>query len=693
MEVVEDFLPLKKKGTNWWALSPFTNEKTPSFAVNPAKGIFKCFSTGKGGDSITFIMEMEGVGYIEALKHLAAKYGIEIEQEEQTPEQLANQTLKESLYAALSFANKYYQDLLRTSDEGKSIGLSYFRERGFRANTLDTFELGYSLDEWNAFEEHALKNGFKSEILVAAGLVLEKEDTKRRYDRFRGRVMFPIHNLSGRIIGFGARTLKKDKQAKYLNSPESEVYHKSDVLYGIFQAKKAIRNQDNCYLVEGYTDVISLHQAGIENVVASSGTSLTDSQIRLIQRFTPNVTVLYDGDAAGIKAAMRGVDMLLAQGLNVRVVQFPDGHDPDSYVQAVGGEAFQKFLQEEAKDFILFKTRLFLAESKDDPVKRGEAVRDIVRSIAKIPDPIKRTVFYQQCSDLLGVGEELLAQEGDRIIEAEKKQEAKRKAYQKKKEQRQQASPREGHSLNSQPSSNSPADIPMPDSLDDLENLSFSEEGEGSWQVADDWGGNYEDAPLPEHLPDLPEAKPGGHSLITANPEQEAIFRQEEETIRLLLHYGKASLDGDGYIADYILAEIGEIHFQHGVYKEMIEAYRQAKAEGNALDADTFLSHENPKIRETVSGLLMEGSKYEVSKNWWEKHQIFVPPSDDDLGKIAYQHVLRLKFRMLKKLVSQVQNNIKEASSDAEIMDALRLYQELKMQENELAKMLGISYS
>ena len=687
LEVVEDFLPLKKKGTNWWALSPFTNEKTPSFAVNPAKGIFKCFSTGKGGDSISFIMEMEGVGYLEALKHLAGKYGIEIEQEEQTPEQLAQQNQKESLYAVLSFANKYYQKLLRKSDEGRSIGLSYFKERGFKDRALETFELGYSLDQWDAFEKEALKHGFKSDILVAAGMLLEKEENKRRYDRFRGRVMFPIHNISGRVIGFGARTLKSDKSAKYLNSPESDVYHKSDVLYGIYQAKKAIRNLDTCYLVEGYTDVISLHQAGVENVVASSGTSLTDNQIRLIQRFTKNVTVLYDGDSAGIKAAMRGVDMLLAQDLNVKVVQFPSGQDPDSYVQEVGGEKFQQFLNEESKDFILFKTRLFLAESKNDPVKRGEAVRDIVRSIAKIPDPIKRTVFYQQCSDLLGVSEELLAQEGTQIIEEEKRREAKRQSYQKKKEQRQQSRPSPPPSGKGQ---SKPAEVSMPDSLDDLENLSFSEEGEG-WQLdADGFEGSGEAAPEQVSDKEQPSTKA---ELITTDPEQEAIFKQEEETIRLLLQYGKATLDGENYIADYILSEIGDVYFQHGVYKTMIEGYRQAKAEGKAIEAEAFLSHENPKVREMVSGLLMGNTKHEVSKNWWERHKIFVPPADDDLGKIAYQHVLRLKFRMLKKLVAQVQQNIKTAKSDAEMMDALQLYQELKQQENELAKMLGISYS
>ncbi len=415
IEVVEDFVPLKKKGQNWWALSPFTNEKTPSFSVSPAKGIFKCFSTGKGGDSITFVMEMEGIGYVEALKYLAKKYNIELEQKEMTDAQKEAHSIRESLFIALNFAKNYFQEQLTKTEAGKAIGLSYFKQRGFNDKIIEEFELGYSQDEWQNFENAALKNGYSKEVLEQAGLVVAKEDGKR-YDRFRGRVMFPIHNLSGRTIGFGARTLKKDKMAKYLNSPESDVYHKSDVLYGLFQAKKAIRNEDNCYLVEGYTDVISLYQNGVENVVSSSGTSLTESQISLIKRFTDNVTVLYDGDSAGIKASLRGVDMLLSQGLNVRVVRFPDGEDPDSYVQKIGGSEFRKYLKETSKDFILFKTDLQLADTQGSPLKRAEAVRSIVESIAKIPDPIKRTVFCEECSRVLNVDVKILVDEVNKII-------------------------------------------------------------------------------------------------------------------------------------------------------------------------------------------------------------------------------------------------------------------------------------
>ncbi len=430
--------------------------------------------------------------------------------------------------------------------------------------------------------------------------------------------------------------------------------------------------------------MISLHQAGINNVVASSGTSLTDSQIRLLQRFTKNVTVLYDGDSAGIKAAMRGVDMLLSQDLNVRVVQFPDDHDPDSYVQEVGGEAFKGFLKEESKDFILFKTKLYLAESADDPLKRGEAVRDIVRSIAKIPDPIKRTVFYQQCSDLLGVGEELLATEGDKIIEEEKKRAAKQAAYQRKKEERKtQGNAVSGKSAPSQP-------ISTPDSIEDLENFSFSEE-DALIQLPDgeyfEGGGAVSEEVLP------PTEVSEGLDILRPDPALEAISNQEKESIRLLLQYGEASIDGENFIADYLLSEIDSLEFQNPIYKEVIEALRKQKSEGKPLNPDRLLSHENPKVREAISSLLMQSSQYELSPNWWERHQIFVPEIDSDLGLTAYKNVLRLKFRMLKRLVDQANTAIKEAKNIAHQTECIKIQMELKSQENAIAKILGINIS
>ncbi len=420
VDVVSDFVSLKRSGQNYKALSPFTNEKTPSFYVVPSKGIFKDFSSGKGGDGITFVMEHEGMSYVEALKYLARKYGVEIKEDDRTPEDLAAQSERDSLYIVMQFAKDYFKETLHKHDEGKSIGLSYFRERGFNDRILEKFELGYSLNEWQHLHDAAVKRGFSEAVLEKAGLIIKKED--KVYDRFRGRVIFPVHNLSGKVVAFGARILTKEKdQPKYINSPETDIYHKSQVLYGLYQAKNEIRKYDFCYLVEGYTDVISLHLSGIENVVASSGTALTEEQIRLMRRFTENVTVLFDGDAAGIKAALRGIDLVLKGGLNVRVVLLPDGEDPDSYSKKLGSSKFQEYLKAHTKDFISFKIDLLSSGTSNDPIKRAEAIREIVTSIALIPDPIKRSVYIKETGDLLKIQESVLLTELNKILIAEKK--------------------------------------------------------------------------------------------------------------------------------------------------------------------------------------------------------------------------------------------------------------------------------
>ncbi len=428
-EVIGDFVSLKKKGHYYLGCCPFHDEKTPSFTVTPTKGIYKCFGCGKAGDSIQFLMDLEGLNYPEALKYLASKYGIEIE-ESATPEEIARQTEKESLLIVLSYAAQYYEDLLWNSDEGKSIGLSYFRERGFNHETIRKFGLGFSRETWDGLTKSAQEKGYSKEFLLKAGLSLENAENTSLYDRFRGRVIFPIHNLTGKTIAFGARILKSDKkQPKYLNSPETEVYHKSKVLYGLYQAKQAIRHDDNCFLVEGYTDVISLHQGGIHNVVSSSGTSLTEDQIKLIHRYTNNITVLYDGDVAGLKASMRGIDLILAQGLDVKVVTFPDGEDPDSYARKIGGEAFKEYVGANARDFITYKTELTLREAGNDPIKKASVIRDIVESIAKIPDSIKRTVFFQQCSQLLHIDENILIAEYNKIQLKERRKDEDARAW------------------------------------------------------------------------------------------------------------------------------------------------------------------------------------------------------------------------------------------------------------------------
>lgn len=407
IEVVGDFVTLKKRGTNHLGLCPFHNEKTPSFTVSPAKGIFKCFGCGKGGNSVNFIMEHEHMSYVEALKFLAHKYHIEVVEKEVTTEELQQRNERESLMVVTAYAQRNFSDNLHKHSDGKTIGMAYFRERGFRDDIIEKFQLGYCLDQRDAFTKTALREGYKLDYLVKTGLTIQhNEDT---FDRFQGRVMFPIHSISGRVTAFGGRILKTDKKfAKYLNSPESEIYHKSGILYGIFHAKKSITQENKCFLVEGYTDVISLHQAGIENVVASSGTSLTVDQIRLIKRFTPNVTILYDGDAAGIKASIRGIDLVLEEGLNVKVALLPDGEDPDSYARSHSASEVLDFIAKNETDFITFKTRLLLDDAKSDPIKRAGLISDIVRSIAVIPDSIIRSVYIKDCSRLLDIQENVL---------------------------------------------------------------------------------------------------------------------------------------------------------------------------------------------------------------------------------------------------------------------------------------------
>lgn len=415
-EVVGEFVNLKKRGANLIACCPFHNEKTPSFSVSPAKGIYKCFGCGKGGDSVRFIMDLEGFSYPDALKWLAKKYNIEVKEKEFTDTELAAQNERESLFIVSEFAEKYFRDILLNTEEGQSIGGSYFRERGFSQPMLERFHLGYAPDGRDDFFRAATGAGFSAEVLDKAGLISVK-DNQVFLDRFRGRVIFPIHNVAGKPIAFGARILKTDARApKYVNSPETDIYHKSHIVYGIYQAKNAIRQKENCFLVEGYTDVISLHQAGIENVVASSGTSLTVEQIRLIGRFTDNITVLYDGDTAGIKASLRGIDLILEEGLNVKAVVFPQGDDPDSFIRKVGGEAFSRYVEQSQKDFISFKTEISLADIGNDAVKKAELIESLVLSITKVPNPVKRQIFYQEVGRLLNMDEHILITEGNKLL-------------------------------------------------------------------------------------------------------------------------------------------------------------------------------------------------------------------------------------------------------------------------------------
>nr|WP_314999373.1 DNA primase [uncultured Capnocytophaga sp.] len=406
-EVIGDFVQLKRAGSNYKGLSPFSNERTPSFMVSPVKQIWKDFSSGKGGNAIAFLMEHEHFTYPEAIRYLAKKYHIDIEETQQSSEEKAQADERESLYIVSEYAQQYFQDTLFNTEAGKAIGMTYFKERGFTEETIQKFRLGFSPDEWTAFTDNALAKGYQLEFLEKTGLTIVNGD--RKFDRFKGRVMFPIHSMSGRVLGFGGRILTNDKkQAKYLNSPESEIYHKSKVLYGIFFAKQAIAKADNCYLVEGYTDVIQMHQKGIENVVASSGTALTQDQIRLIHRLTPNITVLYDGDAAGLRASIRGVDLILEQGMNVKVCTFPEGDDPDSFARKTAYEDLVLYLENNATDFIRFKASLLMQEAQNDPIKKAETIRDMVESISKIPDLIKREVYVRECATIMDISEQVL---------------------------------------------------------------------------------------------------------------------------------------------------------------------------------------------------------------------------------------------------------------------------------------------
>ena len=677
-DVIGDYVSLKKKGANLWACCPFHGEKSPSFSVSPAKGIYKCFGCGKAGDSIRFIMDIEGLGYGEALRHLAKKYGIEIQETVMTDEQLLAQNERESLLIVLNYAKNYYQSNLFKHDEGQSVGYPYFKERGFSDKTINTFELGYSLESWDAFTKEALKNGYSLEVLEKAGLTIIKESEQlavgsrqsaenvKSFDRFRNRVTFPIHNVSGKVIAFGARILKSDKsQAKYLNSPETEVYHKSNVLYGIFQAKNTIRTKDVCYLVEGYTDVISLHQAGIENVVASSGTSLTIEQIRLIGRFTQNITVLYDGDTAGIKASLRGMDMILEEGLNVKLVVFPEGEDPDSYVQKIGSDDFVKHIQESAKDFITFKAELSLKEAAGDPFKKAELIKDMVGSISKIPDSIKRSIFFQKTASLMQIDEQLLISESNKITIERGRQKDKDRERDNNRQRLQNDLPK-GVTL-SKPAPN----------INISEMPSFSEDEDFSGFLGDFKPNQHNNEPLIDS-PEAPRIILSGMGL------------QELECIRLLINHGTKEVDpgvAPGVtVTHYILAEIDGMNFATPIYQEILSIFREQFLQGNILNAQHFIGHQVENIQQEAINLSSE--RYSISDQW-VKHEIIVPTEIDKLADLAFQNILRLKKAYNEQQMKDIMKQIAQTSDMTEQTRLLEMFMQAKNIEKDIAKELG----
>jgi DNA primase len=624
IEVVGDYVTLKKSGSSYKALSPFTNEKTPSFYVVPSKGIFKDFSSGKGGDCITFLMEIDGLSYTEALRQLASKYGIEIQEEVQTDEVQAQQNKRESLYIVLSFAAEYYSKLLLEHEEGRAIGLSYFQERGFENDTIEAFNLGYSLNIWDHIHSEGIKRGYSEELLIEAGLVVKKEDGKV-YDRFRSRVIFPIHNVSGKIIAFGARILVKDKkQPKYLNSPETELYNKSKVLYGMFQAKQDIRKEDNCYLVEGYTDVISLHQLGVKNVVSSSGTALTAEQSKLIKRYSKNVTVLFDGDAAGIRASFRGIDILLEEGLNVKAVPLPEGEDPDSYAKKLGTSAFKNYLETKSVDFIKFKTQLLLDETQNDPIKKANVIHEIIDSIIKVQDGIQRSLYIKASSSLLDISEAVLITELNKQLQ-----------------QQQKNRPKDIGSGGSKTSTEQSALMPVED--EQIESLDL----------------------------------------------QKVIAYQEQESVRVLLNYGEVMVgdeDNGMSVTHFFLRELEGITFTHPVYQRILEVIQERAMQGEPTDTGYLLSLNDREISNVVVDL--STPKYEISPIWKSKYEIHVPKEEENLQAVSFTNVLRLKFRIIQHQIDQEHKRLKDASAEKmdEILDEIN---SLKKIEVEIADILG----
>ncbi len=640
-EVIGDFVQLKKSGANFKGLSPFTDERTPSFMVSPVKQIWKDFSSGKGGNVIAFLMEHEHFSYPEAIKYLAKKYNIEVEETERTEEQKQEANERESMYLVSEFAQKHFAEMLWHTELGKAIGLSYFKERGFTEETIKHFGLGYCLDQWDGFTKAALDKGYKLDYLDKTGLTIVKEDSEnpnnpRKFDRFKGRVMFPIHSMSGRVLGFGGRILKNDKKAaKYLNSPESEIYHKSKVLYGIFFAKQAIPKEDNCYLVEGYTDVIQFYQRGIENVVSSSGTALTPDQIRLINRLTKNITVLFDGDAAGLRASVRGIDLILEQGMNVKVCTFPEGEDPDSFAKNNELEAVETYLKENATDFIQFKANLLAREAASDPIKRAETVRDIVNSIAKIPDPIKREIYIQECSQIMKVSEGVLFSTLAQINKKDQTDTAKR-AHQEQK------------------------------AFEVVKNETAIEKVDVQYEL---------------------ERKIIEMLLLYGNEQQqfEDLVLKENESGDLILE--PLSLEAKVYEKIYLDLQEDEIELANEHFRDIYYKLIESLNESDDFSIKGFLSDLDQEMVSEISSILMEEEKYVLHN--WERKDIFPKEKEAGVAQLVSETILTLRCFLIKKRMETLQNDTQESSEDhretlEEIMNYLNLNKLLNKKLNRV---------
>ncbi len=629
VDIIGDFVRLRKRGVNYLGLCPFHNEKTPSFTVSPSKEIYKCFGCGRSGNAITFLMEHEKYSFVEAIRWLAEKYGISLEETAPSPEASAQRQVAESLYIVNHFAQQYFTSTLLDSEEGQTIGKSYFEKRGFTEETLQKFQLGYCKESWDAFSTEALKKGYKLEYLQKAGLTVVRNERPR--DNYRGRVIFPIHNQSGKVIGFGARILKKnDKAPKYINTPENEIYEKRRLLYGTYFARHAIDKLDECLLVEGYTDVISLHQAGVENVVASSGTSLTEDQLRLIKKYTSNLTILYDGDPAGIKAALRGLDMALEESLNVKLVLLPEGEDPDSYVQKVGARAFTGFIAENKKDFILFKLQVSLADVKNDPTKKAELVNEIAETLSKInkaEDFTKQQDYIQECSRILNIDEAGLTTLVNQFIR--KQVQKKRFRYTREKEKE------EGKKQSAEP-------------------------------VAD---------------PETP-----AEDLLNVMADDE---RQEKDLVRVLIEHGNKMWDKEHSVAAHIFQS--SLNFDligNENIRTILALYKQQFDQGQPPDEKFFIYHINQEISKLAVNLLY--TPYEVSHNWLDLYKITVPDKEALYRQDVKSAINYLMLKMVRQLIHQNQKELNTTLEMEEQIKIMEVHQQLKKAEKEIADELGL---
>ena len=636
-EVIGDFVQLKRSGSNMKGLSPFVNEKSPSFMVSPVKQIWKDFSSGKGGNSVTFLMEHEHFTYPEAIKYLANKYGIEVEETIVSNEDIEQANEKESMYLVSEFARDYFHKTMLNTDEGQAIGLSYFKERGFTKETIEKFQLGYSPDIWDAFTKEALGKAYKLEYLEKTGLTIVKQEDGKTFDRFKGRVMFPIQSMSGRVLGFGGRILTNDKKAaKYLNSPESEIYYKSKVLYGIFQAKQAIAKQDNCYLVEGYTDVIQFNQSGIENVVASSGTALTADQIRLVNRLTNNITVLFDGDAAGLRASIRGIDLILEAGMNVKVCSFPDGEDPDSFAKNNSYEVLKNYLDENSKDFIQFKADLLVKEANNDPIKKAELIRDMVQSISKISDQIKREVYIKECSRIMDISEDVLYNTLAQMLkkdisEANKKNTEEKKAF-------------EVHKNN--------ADF-KPEKIDILYEL--------------------EQKIIEILLINGSKTDDFTETFLSIDEDGNSIEEKETNSYKV-------------YEKIYLALQEDEIELSNPMFKtiytDIINYYNQ----NIEFEIDKYISQTSPEIANKITSILMLEERDILHK--WESRKIVVEAKNINLAQSVNETILSYRWYLLNRIIEENKNNITAdvTIDNSEILTTIKDYLSLT---SVIAKNLG----